>query len=115
MSPRAQMALAIVGYLAAVFFLFSATLWPVPARPHAAPSGWQYPSECCHDRDCREADPGEVEEVQGGYRVAPSATYLPHGDDRLRPSPDGRWHVCNQTPGDRTSPPLCVFVPNQGS
>ena len=85
------------------------------AGAHEAMSGWRYPASCCSDKDCREADPGEVIEKDGGWFVVPSAEYLPAGDLRVHPSPDGRFHICNQIANDRASKPWCVFTPAFGS
>ena len=75
------------------------------AHGHEAPSGWQYPSDCC-DPDGQECDPipeHAVQSVKGGYLVT-----LRPGDhkyvtrevrfmvaaNKVRASGDGGIHAC---------------------
>lgn len=106
----------IVLVLAAAALL---SAWLSPARAHSF-----YPYECCSDRDCwpmgatpdaREPDPVAV---SGGWRLFDGAI-VPYAV--VRPSPDGRFHVCRSggaldgaliTPAGR---PACLWVPPTGS
>jgi len=101
---------------AAVALLAVWVAWAnIPARAHESDTGFRYDGACCSDKDCRPADPGEVKEAPGGWLVVPSGIFIPHGDLRLHDAPDGRFHVCNKTAGDRTTAPWCVYVPSFGS
>ena len=85
------------------------------AGAHDAPSGFRYPSYCCSETDCRPADPGEIVAVSGGWHVVPSNTYVAPNDHRIHDSPDGRFHICNITAGDRASGFWCLYIPPHGS
>lgn len=95
---------------------------PSPAYPHEAPSGWQYPYGCCHDRDCRPVDGPDATHAHGvrvtfspdgGYRISTTGETLMPGDPRVKPSPDGEFHWCSMG-GSNTGRTLCLFVPPLG-
>ena len=85
------------------------------ASAHEAPSGFRYDGYCCSDQDCRPADEGEIVSVSGGWHVVPSNLYVPLNDHRIHRSPDGRFHICNVTAGDRKSAFWCLYIPDFGS
>lgn len=65
-----------------------------------------YDADCCNTADCRPATPGEViVEGRHGWTVngRPAAT--------VRPSRDGRFHVCPYASGGSFR---CVYVPLSG-
>jgi len=101
--------------VAPVLVLVLVLLVRSPAGAHEAPAmgggpgaGWSYSLFCCSDEDCaplaeeavRELDrgwlvvigPGEHPQVPHG--LAPLRLFVPHGDDRVRRSGDGRFHAC---------------------
>lgn len=80
----------------------------MPAAAHQAPSGWQYPMHCCHDRDCSPIAPSRVREVPDGYLVDGRWTvqHIHAGD-----SPDGEYHACFQGNDPVNFPPRCFWRP----
>lgn len=75
----------------------------------AAPAGahdW-YPLECCSNRDCHPAEPGEIKVEAEGLRIVPTDELIPWSE--VRPSPDGRMHRCSSggKPEGRT---ICIFA-----
>lgn len=86
--------------------------WVVSAQAHEALSGWTYPPECCGNGDCHEVEGATVEATPQGYFIpANGDTVTYRGDSRLKPSPDGRYHICTRggTPDGYT---YCLFVPS---
>jgi hypothetical protein len=76
---------------------------------HEAPSGWQYPSDCCSGRDCREVPCEQITRLNTVYRYRTSASiYLDFPENKHRYSGDGRCHVCIL--GSQRSP-TCIFTP----
>jgi hypothetical protein len=91
---------------------------------HAAPSGWHYDLDCCHNQDCEPVAAGVVRERDGGFavRVAPGTHkmvpagaaavvgHLPYNHPRVRISGDRHYHVCivNGTV-------MCIYVPSGGT
>jgi hypothetical protein len=69
-----------------------------------------YDLECCSDRDCGPVATDEVMVTPSGYRIARNGEIIAFDDKRLRPSPDGRFHIC-QVPGKPGSTLLCLYVP----
>lgn len=58
---------------------------------HEAMSGWQYPNDCCSDKDCAEY-PAENVKIEGdGFRLK-EGEYIAR--TKARVSPDGRYHIC---------------------
>ena len=65
---------------------------------------------CCHDHDCRVAEPGEiVEQDDGTYLVTPTGERFRSAD--VKASPDGRFHRCLYDKGNIHSRTRCVLVP----
>lgn len=98
---------AVIGFLIAIMFAAF-------ARAHDAPSGWAYPLSCCSNQDCRQADDGEVKEENGGFTLMSTGEVVPHGDVRLRNSPDGLFHVCQRQTGPKAGSVICLFAPPGG-
>lgn len=84
------------------------------AKPTAAmPQGWQYPADCCSNQDCKEMPATTIVETTEGFKV-PSGETIPHGDKRIRYSPDGVFHWCaipRGYRGDEGGGTQCLFVP----
>lgn len=93
-------------------------------RSHPAPSGWDYPFECCSGADCARIDAGAVRESRSGFVVTiapgrhpmwpterrePLVLEIPH--PKTRQSPDGFWHLCINDAGEL----LCFFAPGGDS
>lgn len=70
---------------------------------HAAASGWQYPKECCSDRDCKPISCTLLEEQSNGS-LLDTTTQMSYPPQTIKPSQDGQCHVC------ANGRPLCVFV-----
>lgn len=85
-------------------------LWAIAAEMAEA-HDW-YPSECCSGQDCREISDAAVEVGPEGYLLKLTGETIPHGDERVRFSPDARFHQCI-VPADhnRGAYTRCVFVP----
>jgi hypothetical protein len=65
---------------------------------------------CCHDHDCRVAEPGEVVEQQDGtYLVTPTQERFTSAD--VKASPDARFHRCLYDKHDVHSRTRCILVP----
>ncbi|MEZ5792667.1 MAG: hypothetical protein R3D34_18405 [Nitratireductor sp.] len=82
------------------------------AMAHDAPSGFQYPPECCNDQDCAQIDPGEVTTGPGYYIWKDH--HIAFSSPRIRQSPDIHFHGCEtghwgDTSGMREL--TCFFVP----
>jgi len=114
--------LAALACVAVVFFVAS------DAHAHQAPSGWSYPGECCSTTDCNELPRSAVHEGPSFITIRvtpdqhdmvrePQMWKVRYGDSRIRPSPDGEYHVCIapvwrfDEHDDRL---LCLFVPPRG-
>lgn len=96
----------------------------------AQPLGWEYPYDCCSDKDCQPIPVTAITET--GTRVivrlrksehkmlTKDVTFeLTHTDPRIRPSLDGEWHACisPMTFYDRTPEGnnlICLLAPPKG-
>lgn len=65
-----------------------------------------YSQECCSDRDCAPVEDGLVTERPDGYHYKHYT--FPYQDKRVKLSPDGRYHVC-QNPYNV----FCIYVPER--
>lgn len=94
--------------MAAAFVLFppSASV----AFVHDAKSGWSYPFSCCSGFDCREVSESRVSQSQRGYVIANTGEVVGYSDERLRDSPDGKYHWCSVAGAD-DGDTICLFVP----
>jgi len=94
------------------------------ARAHQAPSGWDYPFECCSEADCARIDASEVRETPSGFVVTirpgrhpmwvterRQTVVLEVPYQKARLSPDGFFHLCMNDAGEL----LCFFSPGGGS
>lgn len=84
----------------------------------AAPIAWAhdfYALDCCSDKDCGPYPAEHVAIEPGGYRLHTGELIRFH-DGRIRPSPDGRYHLCAITysPGENQIV-RCLYVPPIGS
>ena len=79
------------------------------AAAHEAPTGWAYPFACCSNQDCRMVPDQSVLETKGGY-LASNGETIPYADTRIRPSPDGKYHLCTVA-GKEDTRTICLFVP----
>lgn len=73
----------------------------LPCGAHTAPSGWQYPMECCHQMDCGTVTTSEPEVgVDGritGETILTNSLGLrgvTYPNTSYKASPDGKDHVC---------------------
>lgn len=124
----------------ATFAAAALALSPATPRAHHAPGGWDYPMGCCggdttgqtQRGDCAPIPAEAVKETRRngvlGYAVtvtgsmrhpsvrhdaSPVAEFVPIGDQRINPSPDGEHHVCLRHYEPRSI--LCVFIPPGGA
>jgi hypothetical protein len=72
-----------------------------------------YPSDCCSNRDCTPADSVETD-ARGDLTVKVGAKriWVPRGF-AVRPSQDGRIHICFHSDDFQFLMPLCLFMPAQ--
>jgi hypothetical protein len=111
--------LVLAGFCAFLFGLTSVLLasgaYAHQALPTAAqPQGWSYPMSCCSLMDCRQASEGEVRETAGGYLLTTTGEVVPYMDKRVKDSPDGLFHTCQQGGNFDTGRVLCLFRPPRG-
>lgn len=97
---------AVLGTIAAMFA-------PLAARGHEAPKGWTYPWECCSNQDCKPTSAVEVRETRGGYLVVATGEIVPLTDKRVKDSPDGDYHICQEGGDFDHGKVLCLFHPPQ--
>ena len=84
------------------------------AIPTAAqPNGWRYPLSCCSGYDCREVDESAIDESGPGYTIVATGEFIPMTDAKIKPSPDGMFHLC-QRGGKPDGAAICLFVPPRG-
>lgn len=113
---RVQVLIAVA--MGSVFAIaFGLLLWIGQARAHEAlptaaqPEGWTYPLSCCSTQDCRQAKAGEVKENDSGFRVVSTGEIVGYTDKRVKNSPDGLFHVCQQGGDFDKGRVLCLFAP----
>ncbi|RTL65635.1 MAG: hypothetical protein EKK41_19825 [Hyphomicrobiales bacterium] len=86
----------------------------VRSHIHTDPDGqtvdW-YPSDCCHDRDCRPVTRIETKFNMLWMTTSDGLTISVDPHQSRRPSRDNRWHLC--VTSDDTDTPFvrCVFEP----
>ncbi|WP_026619850.1 hypothetical protein M728_004206 (plasmid) [Ensifer sp. WSM1721] len=91
-----------------LFLLFAGL--STTAFAHDAPSGWQYPTSCCSNLDCRQVAQTAVSERPQGFIIKATGEVLPYADRRVRISPDGEYHWCSAE-GKAYGKTICLFVP----
>lgn len=125
----------LLAVAACVLLLFVAV-----GRAHHAPSGWEYPNECCSGhQDCVMIHTHNVEEVRGGYQIRLAPGEHPHAPDgfeifvpfrqgnginrntQIKHSGDSDYHVCigaggvEPYMGSSYGPSFyCLYVPPGG-
>lgn len=105
---------SIVSLSSIALTYWTGATWGHDAIPTAAqPLGWKYPYSCCSDRDCKQAQ-GDVKETANGYRIVATGEIVPYGDRRIKDSPDGMFHVCQQAGDFDKGRILCLFIPPRG-
>ena len=74
-----------------------------------------YPGECCSDNDCAPIPLVESPREEGGGFTLVDGRRVSYRD--LKPSPDGRWHLCEQKwpANTRERKILCIYGPIGGS
>jgi len=75
---------AMVRVAVPMLSLVAAMVPPGPAAAHTAPSGWQFPVECCGGHDCYEIDASEVVPAMGSWHILASGEFF--SARRVRPS-----------------------------
>lgn len=80
------------------------------AAPAAAHD--RYPADCCSDRDCRPISCDALKEIADG-RVQDIDIGTVYERHQVRPSFDGRCHVCTIA-GATYGSPVCVFTRGAG-
>lgn len=94
-------------------FLAASFLWVIsvvnPALAHDAPSGWQYPWECCSGHDCAEISNDRVKPVDDGGYLIDGKHLVPRAE--VKDSPDGAFHACFPTPDILR----CFWAPPRGA
>lgn len=81
------------------------SLFVLPAPAHQAASGWQYPMECCHDRDCAPVAADDVMEFHDHFALMNTGEAVSRS--AARRSGDGGYHICRAPNGAI----LCFFYP----
>ena len=108
--PSPLWIIAMLAVAVALWAVLLSLAFGRPAHGHSAPSGWEYPTDCCSGRDCFPIPEAELEATPVGWRVRATGETLDYHDRNVRPSGDGRFHRCSQDgkPEGRT---LCLFIP----
>src|SRR5882724_12900499 len=96
---------AMVRVAVPMLSLVAAMVPPGPAAAHTAPSGWQFPVECCGGHDCYEIDASEVVPAMGSWHILASGEFF--SARRVKPSPDGHAYRCSYD-GDRRRTTNCL-------
>jgi hypothetical protein len=90
------------------------------AFPHEAtntagqPLGWRYSAWCCSDRDCKSVPASGIRETPNGYALQSTGEVVPYQDKRIKESPDGTFHVCQQAGDFDHGRVLCIYAPGRG-
>lgn len=90
-------------------------LWFVVSVVSSVSAHEWYPAECCSDTDCAPIALNETPKEEGGGFTLIDGRHVRYRD--LRPSPDGRWHLCeNKWPADSVKDRkiLCLYAPLGG-
>lgn len=95
-------------YLLIIFIAVFA--WSHPATAHS----W-YPWECCSDYDCAPIPLAETPTERDGGFALQDGRHVVYRE--IKPSPDGRWHLCEQKhqPLTKDRKILCLWAPVGGS
>lgn len=80
---------------------------------HEAPTGWNYPNQCCSGIDCRPVPEEAIGTSRVGYVIRQTGEVIGFRDTRLKPSPDGTFHWCSER-GREDTKTVCLFVPPLG-
>ena len=114
----AKLAVAILAaFLLALLFLIAGGM---TARAHEAtntagqPLGWRYSALCCSDRDCKPVPASGIRETPNGYALQSTGEVVPYQDRRVKESPDGTFHVCQQAGDFDHGRVLCIYAPGRG-
>jgi hypothetical protein len=111
-------------YFAVVFFSILLAN-SIKVKSHEAPpteetpQGWQYPIECCHDRDCAPVISStfvaEKNDLPSLVITTKHGTVKVPKDFSIRPSGDNKMHACIRTFGDDNQSKIlmlvCLFMP----
>lgn len=85
------------------------------AVAHHAPSGVEYPSDCCSTTDCHRVAPADVRPAAGGWWVKTFRGEVFFPAAKLRPPIDADWHECHNAAGPAGAlNPLCLIPPFKG-
>ncbi len=99
------------GLLRSALLAVLASALPVGA---ANAHSW-YPWECCSENDCAPINVSETPHERDGGFYLTDGRHISYRE--LKPSPDGKWHLCEQkwpaNPAARKI--LCVYAPIGGS
>lgn len=112
-SPKTERR-SIFAFVIIVAVAVALLIWAgVEAFAHQAPSGWNYPASCCHNRDCGQVPADWIEEGADGITVLPTGEQIPYSDTRIKDSPDGLTHWC-RNPDEPKPHTICVYLPPRG-
>lgn len=78
------------------------------------PQGWSYPFQCCANYDCEQIQDSDISEPSSktnGYTIKKTGEIVPWGDQRIKDSPDGKFHWCAHKAGLDAGKTICLFVP----
>lgn len=67
-----------------------------------------YDPECCSDTDCRPVAVEDVIETETGWRHLPTGTEFTK--KMVKPSRDGRFHVCIGNHSWDLGKPYCIYI-----
>lgn len=93
------------------WLLLCAVLYASLGWAHEAPSGWEYPIQCCSNNDCRWVPPFFVRPTGDGWilRDHLKHEFVPISSPKVKVSGDGEYHICRTNFGKGDL--LCLFIP----
>jgi hypothetical protein len=95
------------GGQSANIYIRSGAIWEISAK-----HPFDYPNECCADKDCH---PVPCDEISEGENGAMRWKNLLFEGSQIRTSPDSECHVCHLLHEGRPVIPICIFTQKKPS
>lgn len=92
-----------IGIIVGMIFLLALIGFAIDALAHS----W-YDPECCSDQGCRPVVTEDVIETEDGWKHLPTGTVFSR--NQVKPSRDGRFHVCIGVKPWDLGKPYCIYI-----